>query len=145
MGFYSWTYANRKNREEMKVSAYYNPRTSYLLVPPEFHHIYGEYITEPAYGGYGMMGGHDVYELLATWNKDCMPKCVMSDMLADFSQGIFSDEEMKERYGEEYLREAGIELFFNYHDKLKYQIKITDVIADYDSMPASKHAKYQGC
>ena len=39
----------------------------YVLIPKEFG---GGYIHESEYDGYGNFGGHDIYDLVAEWNKD---------------------------------------------------------------------------
>lgn len=45
-----------------------NKRKSvYVLVPKEFG---GGHIKEGVYDGYGHFGGHDIYELVADWNKE---------------------------------------------------------------------------
>lgn len=41
------------------------PRKSYVLVPQQFG---GGHIEETCYEGYGVFGGHDVYDLVADWN-----------------------------------------------------------------------------
>ena len=68
---FSWMYANRNNREAMKNNVKHD---SYLLVPPEFYDQYGEAIYEGCYNGYGRMGEYDVYELVAIWNRQYLPK-----------------------------------------------------------------------
>ena len=42
----------------------------YLLIPKEFG---GGHILETDYNGYGEFGGHDVYDMVADWNKDMIP------------------------------------------------------------------------
>lgn len=63
------------------------------------------------------------------------------DRLSDFKNEV-SDEVMKEEYGEWYLRSIGIDIACYDVDnkKLKYPIKITDKILDYDDVPASESA-----
>lgn len=41
-------------------------RNVYVLVPKEFG---GGHIKETCYDGYGRFGGHDIYELVARWNR----------------------------------------------------------------------------
>jgi hypothetical protein len=50
------------------------PTDSYLLIPPAFQDKYGKYIKEECYNGYGNFGKYDVYELVAEFNKDFIPK-----------------------------------------------------------------------
>lgn len=74
MGFFSWKYCDSNDR--MIVGKFI---PSYLLIPQEFG---GGHIIENCYDGYGSMGGCDVFEIVAEWNrkhltKDCLPipKC----------------------------------------------------------------------
>lgn len=62
MGQFSWLYCDSgKQMVDGKV------KNSYLLVPREFG---GGHIVENCYNGYGRMGGHDVYDLVADWNRE---------------------------------------------------------------------------
>ena len=195
MGEFSWKYANRKNRRAMKNNVKHD---SYLLVPPEFYDQYGEAIYTPCYNGYGRMGGYDIYELVAIWNRQWLPKetralkePVLEDfcglwnfekkkliesglsdaevetldqaercknynrdlsrykkdlqMLEDFESGC-SDEDMKAKYGDEYLREIGINIACYDEDNknLKYPIKIVDELCGYDDVCASLGDPRQG-
>ena len=65
MGQFSWIYADNKKQMIDNRRA-----DSYLLVPPAFQDKYGKFIYEGCYDGYGRMGGHDVYELVAEWNRE---------------------------------------------------------------------------
>lgn len=62
MGSFSWITCDTKERiingEEINV---------YVLVPEEFG---GDNIKESCYGGYGIFGEKDIYDLVAIWNKD---------------------------------------------------------------------------
>lgn len=168
MGQFSWMYANRNNEKAMKDDVSHD---SYLLVPKEFQKEYGKAIHESCYDGYGHIGGYDVYELVALWNRKYMPEetmCVRKptaerfpdkeyydmaisrwhkalDRLSDFKNEV-SDEVMKEEYGEWYLKSIGIDIACYDVDnkKLKYPIKITDKILDYDDVPASESDPNQG-
>lgn len=195
MGELSWKYANRKNRRAMKNNVKHD---SYLLVPLEFQDQYGEAIYDDCYNGYGRIGRYDVYELVAIWNRQWLPKettvmkkPVLEDfeglwnfnkeelrksglsdaevealdyekrsrpynralsrykrdlqMLEDFESGC-SDGDMKAKYGDEYLREIGINIACYDEDNknLKYPIKIVDELCGYDDVCASLGDPRQG-
>ena len=62
MGQFSWLYCDSgKQMIDNRL------KDSYLLVPREFG---GGHIVEECYDGYGRMGGHDVYDLVADWNRE---------------------------------------------------------------------------
>ena len=44
-------------------------RDVYVLVPKEFG---GGHIKETCYDGYGNFGGHDIYDLVADWNRNVL-------------------------------------------------------------------------
>lgn len=71
MGQFSWIYSDTKHQLLDDVYA-----DAYLLVPKPFQEKYGNAIHETCYDGYGHFGGYDVYELVALWNRDCLPKTV---------------------------------------------------------------------
>lgn len=62
MGQFSWLYCD--SGKQMLDG---HLKDSYLLVPKEFG---GGRIVEHCYNGYGCMGGHDVYDLVADWNRE---------------------------------------------------------------------------
>ena len=62
MGMFSWLDCIT---QEQVIDG--KPRKSYLLVPEEFG---GGHIEEPCYEGYGVFGGHDVYDLVVDWNRN---------------------------------------------------------------------------
>lgn len=43
----------------------------YVLIPKEFG---GGHIVEHCYDGYGNFGGHDIFDLVATWNREALSK-----------------------------------------------------------------------
>lgn len=66
MGQFSWIYSD--TNRAMLDGVY---RNSFLLVPEAFSKEYGPYIKEECYDGYGVFGKHhDVYELVAIWNRE---------------------------------------------------------------------------
>ena len=134
-------------------------RKSYLLVPREFG---GYHIVEECYEGYGMFDGHDVYDLVADWNRGhadverfaskswCQWQFGGEEgaraMFADFNGGV-DDAAMRERYGDEWKRTVGIVLACYDEDNasLRYPIKIThDPTAVYEWCAPSKSDPNQG-
>lgn len=69
MGQFSWIYADT---DKAMIDGKY--KDSYLLIPPAFQQKYGEYIVEHCYEGYGEFDGKDVYELVAEFNRDFIPR-----------------------------------------------------------------------
>lgn len=141
----------------------------YVLVPKEFG---GGHIKETFYDGYGHFGGHDIYDLVAEWNrrhlthrmlKDCSiedwnPRDLKyyiyglrdqlhkAEMLMDYRDGM-SDSKMIEKHGKDFKREIGIYIAC-YNDQnfmLPYPIKIThDANAIYENCIPSKSDPNQG-
>lgn len=163
MGCFSWLYSDTKKAMKCGVN-----KDSFLLVPEEFQSIYGKYIKETYYRGYGDFSGYDVYELVAIWNKDCMRIKIEKPAREQYSEQFFYDiavrryenavamiNDFKTRdndymvavYGDEYLRDIGIMLACYDKDnrKLKYPIKITSVPMEYASAKYSKKDPNQGC
>ena len=46
-------------------------RDVYVLIPKEFG---GGHIIEHCYDGYGHFGGYDIFDLVATWNREALSK-----------------------------------------------------------------------
>ena len=93
MGFFTFTLANRKleSRREGTVFFDYLPKCKlrydgpgYLLCPD------GTTIFEPAYEGYGVFGGHDVYDLVVDWNKDHL-KEIFEHIAGEITDGRYPD------------------------------------------------------
>ena len=100
-------------------------RKSYVLVPRAFG---GGHIEEDCYEGYGVFGGHDVYDLVLDWNKDDIPRIL--GMTDEWVCNI--DEENLRRFheGREITcekRRLGIDLacYDDDNARLRYPIKIT--------------------
>ena len=132
-------------------------RKSYVLVPREFG---GGHIEEKCYEGYGEFGGHDIYDLVADWNKDYLYLNESSSKdwadwafkgnaqrcFDEFSSGV-ADVTMRERYGNDYKRTIGIVIACHDEDNasLRYPIKIThDPNAVYEWCAPSKSDPNQG-
>ena len=71
MGQFSWIYADT---DKAMIDGRHTD--SYLLIPPAFQDKYGKYIKETCYEGYGEFDGHDVYELVAEFNRDFIPTVI---------------------------------------------------------------------
>ncbi len=134
-------------------------RKSYVLVPEDFG---GGHIEEECYEGYGEFGGHDVYDLVAEWNRNHILLDGLESKewcewrfggaenarmcLDDFADGV-DDATMRERYGKDYKRTIGIVLACHDNDNasLRYPIKIThDPYAVYEWCAPSRSDPNQG-
>ena len=135
------------------------PRKSYVLVPREFG---GGHIEEECYEGYGVFGGHDIYDLVADWNREHADLDASSSkgwcewrfggedkarsLFDDFRAGT-EDAAMRERYGSEWKRTLGIVIacYDGDNANLRYPIKIThDPDAVYEWCAPSKSDPNQG-
>ena len=151
---FSWL--DCKTKEQVKAG---RRRKVYVLIPERFG---GGHVTEGCYEGYGRFGGHDVYDLVAEWNRteadfhgvegegwsewhfhgrDKAEECFSA-----FRDGT-DDAEMQERFGKDYKRIIGI-IIAAYDDdnaRLRYPIKIThDPDAVYEWCAPSKSDPNQG-
>lgn len=134
-------------------------RKSYVLVPRQFG---GGHIEEGCYEGYGRFGGHDVYDLVADWNREHADFDALSStrwcewyfggeenarsFFDDFKSGT-DDAVMRERYGGDYKRTLGIVIACHDEDNanLRFPIKIThDPDAVYEWCAPSKGDPNQG-
>jgi len=138
MGMFSWVYSDT---DRAMVDG--KSHESYLLVPSEFVSEFGSHhIEESCYDGYGIMGGYDVYDLVAYWNKNFIynnPDFVTKThnrRLADenwyklFCRGYYynSFEDFKrffEQYGTE-LRDVGITISCYDNEEIENPIKIVE-------------------
>ena len=68
MGFFSWCFCDTtktmKCAKRLAVG-----KKGYLLIPKDFG---SGHIEETHYGGYGIFGRQDVYDLVAIWNREYM-------------------------------------------------------------------------
>ena len=172
---------------------------AYVLVPEDFREKYGRVIHTAYYDGYGRFGGHDVYELVAEWNREELDSRMLEECpkkenygglwdfekenlrkegkteeeireadeakrdeyyeaarkewansafrLWDYRNG-FTHEKMIELYGDDYLREIGIDIacYDEQNASLPYPIKIShDGTAVYEECRASLSDPDQGC
>ena len=143
-------------------------RDVYVLVPKEFG---GGHIKETCYDGYGNFGGHDIYDLVAEWNKDYLSEEYLEkptlDMyggdekyyqaalrrnqiavnkIEDFKAGM-NDAYMTMVYGDYWKRMIGIDIacYDEQNASLKYPIKIThDQNAVYEECEPSLSDPNQG-
>ena len=149
-------------------------KTSYLLIPKEFKDEFGPVITEPCYAGYGRFGGlhgYDAYALVALWNRKSIGKNNIRvpdearysepfyyemalaryknacERIEDFAVKELSHKEMIKKYGDDYLREIGIDIacYDEENAALEYPLKITyNPNAVYEACPPSLSDPGQG-
>jgi hypothetical protein len=147
MGQFSWIYSDTNKQVIDDKEA-----DTYLLIPKKFQRKYGKAIHETYYDGYGNFGGYDVYDLIADWNKDCIPEIIRRVKNGTWRCSV-SEEDIKNlRYyymDEEFdceLRWLGI-IMACYDDDnfaLEYPIKITSRPMEYEQADASRSDPNQG-
>lgn len=163
MGQFSWNYADTQNRIPLMLYG-----AAYVPCPD------GTVIYESCYLCYGMFGGHDIYDLVADWNRRYISAQMIDKperesypvtgqgkrwyrtnvrwynmkcrRLEDFAVGK-SNPYMSDTYGEDWKRNIGIDIACD--DKknraLKYPIKICRSRLDcYEDVCASTMDIYQG-
>lgn len=147
MGQFSWIYSDtNKQVVNNKVA------DTYLLVPEPFQHKYGKAIYESCYDGYGRFGGYDVYDLISEWNKEIIPEiierarndnwvCFINERDIDNLQAYYDGKEISCE-----LRWLGIMMacYDEDNEALKYPIKISTQIMEYDDVEPSKSDPDQG-
>lgn len=170
MGQFSWMDCKNDKRailDNISVDVY-------VLVPKEFREQYGVRIHEGCYDGYGHFGSYDMYDLVALWNRDHIGEEDIRPVLrSQYEDGPAGDEyyqrglrhyeykvqrlrdfihnvpeeEMYEKYGNDYLREIGIDIacYDEQNEALEYPIKIThDKSETYEACEPSKGDENQG-
>ena len=137
MGQFSWL--DCKTGEQVLDNV---ERDVYVLVPKEFG---GGHIKEWCYGGYGLFGGHDIYELVVDWNRKYLEEYRKDETFkCDWLQKYKS---VKKAFGELSKRGVGISIACYDEDnaKLRYPIKIThDPNAIYERCVSSRRDPNQG-
>ena len=161
MGMFSWIYSDT---DTAMIDG--KRRDSYLLIPPAFQQKYGRFIVEPCYEGYGEFDGKDVYELVAEFNKDFIPRVLELAEKGDWYcfKGIVEDIKENRDYqdlvkyyengnitGGEYefnslARLVGITLacYDDDNERLPCPIKITSEPYNYNAVGFSKTDPNQG-
>lgn len=161
MGQFSWMYADTNNQKALNEG-----EKAYVPCPD------GTVIFEECYDGYGNFDGHDIYNLVADWNRqkitvgsirkplreqwspedeDYFQSAMRryessSRRILDFSNGQ-SDEYMEETYGEDWKRYIGIDIacYDEDNEALPFPIKICkNRPTEYDLLPASESDPNQG-
>ena len=123
-------------------------RDVYVLVPKEFG---GGHILETCYDGYGNFGGHDIFDLVADWNRSFI-RVILNELRPCWTGRINADEKdlMAFANGDPISCEKrilGIDLACYDEDnaRLKYPIKIThDPDAVYEQCGPSDGDPHQG-
>lgn len=160
MGFFSWKFADTKNKKRLIIE-----KAAYVLCPD------GTVLYEPWYNGYGIFAGKDIYDLVADWNREFLSRnpdfIVKSEnkKVCDFVwYPKYSDLTLTPREIERQLREEGkwhsstefrdIGISIACEDEnnkaLPYPIKICQSQPEgspdyYRKLPASKGDPRQGC
>ena len=135
-------------------------RKSYVLVPWQFG---GGHIEETCYEGYGVFGGHDIYDLVAEWNREYIRFDELREkdwlacrfggeedarlFLSVYSGHGVDDTVFDKRLGNDWKRTIGIAIACNDEDnaRLRFPIKIThDPRAVYEWCAPSKSDPNQG-
>lgn len=141
MGCFSWEYADCENKKALNIG-----KSGYLLNP------FGENYFESYYDGYGRFAGHDVYDLVADWNKEFIPIMLQ---YVDHNKWVCSVSENDRKnlmafYNNKPIdcekRWIGIMMACYDEDnkKLFYPIKITKTDVPYDSVNPSESDINQG-
>lgn len=154
MGCFSWMYADLNNERPLLIGA-----PAFVMCPS------GNIIFEPAYNGYGMFGGHDIYEMVVDWNRANILCLVESNThrplyhwSKEFLQLLQDSEEKAEEYiqknfpedswiRKEWKRNLGIDIacYDDQNIRLEYPIKITRrKEIPYSALPASLSDVGQG-
>lgn len=154
MGCFSWMYADLDNCRPLLIGA-----PAYVMCP------FGDAIFEPAYKGYGIFDGYDIYELVVEWNRKDIKRLIQNsthkcafEWPDNFLDCLVESDIAAEKYArvcfpekswirKEWKRNIGIDIS-NYNDQnriLRYPIKITRrKDCPYSMLPASMRDKGQG-
>lgn len=90
MGLFSWCTSDTRKSISCTYNSYAGaPTTVYLLNP------FGEPYKESDYEGYGEFGGHDVYDLVAEWNRKYL---TIDNLRKPVREHWASDEHGREYY-----------------------------------------------
>ena len=143
MGQFSWL--DCKTGEQIVDG---KPRKSYLLVPARFG---GGHIEEQCYEGYGVFGGHDVYDLVVDWNIGSIDE-VFEQIDTWKGSYLKAHEKDYERVAngleptcEKRVLGIGLACYDEDNARLRYPIKIThDPNAVYEWCAPSKADPNQG-
>lgn len=76
MGYFTW----RDCQDRRKKVPYDHP--AYVICPDD------TVIKESSYNGYGMFGGHDIYELVVDWNRPYL-KEIYDRLETEFNRKVF--------------------------------------------------------
>lgn len=87
MGYWTYTYADIKQKRATDESMGYDGAKPIYLACPD-----GTFIKEDFYDGYGHIGGHDMHELVADWNRNT-PEAVAL-MQAKLTEDIAERDEL---------------------------------------------------
>ena len=166
MGYFSWMFADKNNKENLRIG-----KRAYVLCPD------GAVIIEECYDGYGRFGNYDIYDLVVDWNRKFITtENVKKPNRDDYPAGelgqdsyIFgmrdyernckkitdiisgkSSQYMYDEYGPDWKRELGICIacYDEENASLNFPIKICKSYprnVSYGELPPSKGDPNQGC
>lgn len=166
MGQFSWL--DCKNGSQVLDNEFADV---YMLIPRQFG---GGHHYEDCYDGYGTIGTYNVFELVATWNRELLTASMIRRplrsewgdnaegdeyydaalrrydtacrRLEDYAAGK-SDDELTDLYGDDFLRDIGTDIAASdeQNASLPYPIKIThDPKAIYEECKPSPFDPSQG-
>lgn len=150
MGQFSWIYSDTgKQMVDNKK------KDSFLLVPPKFYSVYGDCIVERQYDGYGHFKGHDIFELVAEWNRDMIPEIIRrmnngtwGSWTREYDYDVFQRyyNEGPQSLPKDDRRWVGILMTQDdgFNRSLEFPIKITEKPMSYDMADPSNSDPNQG-
>lgn len=154
MGCFSWMFADANNTRPLLIGA-----PAYVACPS------GDFIFESAYGGYGMFGGHDIYDLVVDWNREDIKHLVRQNQhhplfnwSDEFLNLVMESDVAAEKYiadrfpvghwlRRDWKRNLGIDIacYDDQNQALRYPIKITTrKDTPYSELPPSLADEGQG-
>ena len=133
MGQFSWLDCDMES-ERCRQILDNTAEDVYVLVPKEFG---GGHILETEYDGYGNFGGHDIFDLVADWNKDYISEDIFRKPVKEHYGGLWDHEieELKKKgFSEDEIKVKDDEAREHYYQRAlnKYEESIL-MLKDFQS------------